>query len=258
MNDSTKTPNSFVVKLKIKLALLILSGLFIAGCVPSNPSPPAPEPTPTPFSIMVDGQVIILVPGENILPEIYEAAKSPEILENNDWVFVDGHWDLMTKGVSTPLEVEEPRLDEPVPPLYPGFPQKWQTFHMPTLGLEVDYPLDWHLETLEKGIRMESVDGSTWASVESYPNPAQTSLKVWLAESGPVLPGEVTAESEVYILGEPAFLQQVSRPKTERDPAGEYLSLWMASGEWVYLWTAWPGEQAETYDFLMYAAATLR
>jgi hypothetical protein len=245
------------MKIWIPVTIIMTMSLFLAGCFSSASLPPNPQPSPTPFTITVDGKVILLIPGENILPEIYEAAKSPEMLENNDWVFVDGYWDLMPKGVSGPLEVEEPVQNSPAVPLYPGFPQEWRTYVMSDPPLEVDHPVDWDLKILKKGMLMTAPGGSTWIGLETFPNPAQASLQVWLAEFGPGLPAEVLETSDVFILGEPALFQRVALPEKGGDPAGEYLSLWMGSGATVYHWTAWPGEQPETYDLLMYVAATL-
>ncbi len=60
---------------------------------------------PKPVSIVVNGETIHLESGVNVRPEIFEAARNPEFVANNDWVFIDGYWDVMPKGVDVPLEL---------------------------------------------------------------------------------------------------------------------------------------------------------
>ncbi len=240
-----------------KYASLLILCLILSGCAPSEPALPNPEPTPTPLTITVDGQVIELVPGVNILPEIYEAAKSPELLENVDWVFVDGYWDIMPKGVTIPLEVVEPALDAVPAPLYPGFPESWSAVAQPSSGLTFDYPADWQLEITETAVYLFPADRTFWFVIESHPNPVNASLAVWLAEYGPTQPGDILSESEETSAGNPALRQQVVFPESNGQLTGETIILWVAVGDHIVQWTAQPGDQAETHDLLTYMAATL-
>ncbi len=246
------------MKNPISIAILSLVALTLVGCGPLAPRLPDLPPTPTPITITVDGQVIVLVPGVNILPEIYEAIKSPEILEHSDWVLVDGYWDLMPKGAEIPLEVLEPLPETARPSLFPGFPETWAAFTLPGLPVSFDYPADWQIEALENGAAFAPADGSFLFRVDAYPDPVGTSLGVWLAEYGPDLPGQLLAQNEDMAAGQPVVLERVLLPGEEGSPEGEFFRLWIAQDEWVILWTAGPGERPETYDLLMYITSTLR
>lgn len=244
------------MKPSLTFILLFVIGLGLAGCQPATPS--GPQPTATALIIHVNGQAIELVPGVNVLPEIYEAAKSPGLLENSDWILVDGYWDLMPRGVQIPLEIEEPVLESADQLPFSGFPESWVSYSLPNPGFQFDYPADWQIETLAKGVLLSAPDKSFMVQVESYPNPQKASLQVWLAERGPDFPGEILAELEDAVNGKPAVRQQVMLTGPEGQASGETIYLWMASEDWVFHWTAWPGDQPETHDLLTYMASTLR
>ncbi len=238
------------MKPSIITTAVVFFGLAAVGCGTASPPTQALEPTAAASVIIVDGHIVELVPGENVLPEIYEAIKSPEILEHNDWVLVDGYWDLMPKGVEMPLEVLETIPGAADEILFPGFPENWQGYSMPGLDLEFDYPSDWQVEILEYGLQMHSDARAMQISVGSYENAVGASLVVWLAEYGPDLPGEVVAEYEETIRGQPFLRQHVLLPAAGGEPATESIRLWIGAGDRVTLWTASPGGQPEVLDIV--------
>ncbi len=129
---------------------------------------------------------------------------------------------------------------------------------MPGLDLEFDYPSDWQVEILEYGLQMHSDARAMQISVGSYENAVGASLIVWLAEYGPDLPGEVVAEYEETIRGQPFLRQHVLLPAAGGEPATESIRLWIGAGDRVTLWTASPGGQPEVVDLVMYMASTMR
>ncbi len=110
----------------ITAAVPVSFALSVVGGAPWASLPPGPEPTPTRLTITMNGKVIELVPGENLLPETSETLKAPEILKRSGWVLVDVCWDFMPKGVGLPLEVESlPEADGQHP--FPAFPENWES-----------------------------------------------------------------------------------------------------------------------------------
>ncbi len=241
----------------IKITLIFLVGAVVAGCAASGYAVPGPTPTETPVTITVDGKTIVLVPGENISPEIYEAIRSPEILENSEWILVDGFWDLMPRGVNAPLEADPPTFDPAVPPDIEGI-ESWETFASEGSGFSFQYPSGWQVIMKAESVQLVAPENRFVVRVDRFPNPAAASLTVWLAEYAPVLGGVELLSFDEAIQGIPVRRQQVMLPAAEAQPGGEHAILWIGHMYEILMWMGWPGDQPETIDLISYMASTLQ
>ena len=64
---------------------------------------------PPPVHIQVDGEVIALERGKNVHPQTYDLlVQDKGFASRMDWVFMDGMWIPLARGVEGPLVAEEP------------------------------------------------------------------------------------------------------------------------------------------------------
>ena len=95
---------------------------------------------PAAITIEVNGETIVLKSGENVAREIYDLVKdNPEFVANSDWRLIEGRWEPLAKGVTTPLEAEQLILPEGHPEFPPG--TIWVVAQGATLPIEVPIPL---------------------------------------------------------------------------------------------------------------------
>lgn len=253
-----------------------LMTLVLAGgtaCTMNGAVASAPSPEPTPVTIQVDGEMLVLIPGENISPGNHALAQDPEFNARSDWVLIDGLWEPLAPGVDVPIDIcdVEPdrypdcivfgdveRLREPTPTAMPGVPEAAQTFTDPLGRFAFDYPAGWHAMPVTPdpadGIQVmnaPSLDESTqWISFNVFLNAELASLPVWVAEHGQVWSGQVTATDEDVIMGIPVLRQWLENDTPAVGEAYVYALVWAPFGEHVLLWTAWPGDQPEMLNLL--------
>lgn len=226
-----------------------------------------------PVSIQVDGEMIVLIPGENISPDNYTLAQDSEFNTRSDWVLINGLWEPLAPGVDVPIDICDmesdrypdciafgnvERLREPTPTAMPGVPEAAQTFTDPLGRFAFDYPASWHTMPVTPdpadGIQVtnaSSLDESTqWVSFNVFLNADLASLPVWVAEHGQVWAGQVTATDEDVIMGIPVLRQRLENDTPAVGNAYVYALVWAPFGEHVLLWTAWPGDQPEMLNLL--------
>lgn len=141
-----------------------------------------------------------------------------------------------------------------------------ETFIDPLGRFALDYPTGWYTMTMtpdpSDGVRVMDTlslqEATRWVSLQVFPNPQQASLSVWIAEHGMPWPGEVTHQEEGWIHGVPVLRQRLENDDPDMGGPYVYALLWYPLGEHIVLWTAWPGEQAETLDLLERMASSLR
>ncbi len=227
----------------------------------------APSPVLTPVTIVADGETIILLAGENISPENYALAQDADFSAQVDWVLINGLWEPLAPGVEAlidicqvnPIHPDCGGMLSPTPTALTGVPEEWQTWADPAGRFSFDFPAGWHTLSVTPdpadGVQVmdaSSLDEATWwISLNIFANPEQASLSIWLAErQGQVWVGQVAEEQEDIINGVPVLRQRLENiAPTIGDPY-VYALMWQPVGEYVLLWTAWPGEEPETLNLL--------
>ena len=114
----------------VVLVLVVAGSVIYTSCVQM----------PAVVTIEVNGETVVLKPGDNVAPEIYELAKeNPEFVANSEWRLIEGRWEPLAKGVSTPLEARQLILPEG----HPEFPAEttWVIVQEAKLPIEVPLPL---------------------------------------------------------------------------------------------------------------------
>ncbi len=110
------------------------------------------------LTIQMDGKTVVLKPGEDVAPEVYELAGiDPEFAANSEWVLIEGKWEPSAKGVTTPLEAGQIIL----PDGHPEFPLDtvWLIVQGEEGPIEVPVPLDVPASWADK--YQVRVDGNT-------------------------------------------------------------------------------------------------
>jgi hypothetical protein len=217
-------------------------------------------------TIRVNGQIVVLTPGENVAPDNYALAQDADFAARADWVLINGLWEPLAPGVDMAIDICQvdpfhpdcAGLRPPTPTAMPGVPAEWQTWTDPTERLAFDYPAGWQVMP----VRLDAGDGiqvmnapspaqaTQWVRFHVFLNPDAASLPVWIAEWGPVWDGEITATDEDLLMGIPVLRQRLENEAPAVDDATVYALLWVPYGEYVLLWTAWPGDQPETINIL--------
>jgi len=217
-------------------------------------------------TIRVNGQIVVLTPGENVAPDNYALAQDADFAARADWVLVNDLWEPLAPGVDMAIDICQvdpfhpdcAGLRPPTPTAMPGVPEEWQTWTDPTERLAFDYPAGWQVMP----VRLDAGDGiqvmnapspaqaTQWVRFHVFLNPDAASLPVWIAERGPVWDGEVTATDADILMGVPVLRQRLENDAPGVDEATVYALLWVPYGEYVLLWTAWPGDQPETLNLL--------
>ncbi len=233
--------------------------------LPSEDTPFPVSSQPTPVTIMVNGESITLVPG-NVSPENYELAQTPEFNDQTEWVFVNGMWQPQPNRVTVPLEICEVDpvhlgclgLHDPTPTLMAAISPTLQTF-TDTLGrFAFDYPVGWYTlpvtPRLEDGIQLLDApllnQASRWVTFDVFTNPDKIPLSLWVSMRGAVWSGKIVAEQEDVINEVSVIRQTLQNENPTISEPYVYALIWWAQGENILLWTAWPGEQAETLNLL--------
>jgi hypothetical protein len=217
-------------------------------------------------TIRVNGQIVVLTPGENVAPDNYALAQDADFAARADWVLINGLWEPLAPGVDMAIDICQvdpfhpdcAGLRPPTPTAMPGVPAEWQTWTDPTERLAFDYPAGWQVMP----VRLDAGDGiqvmnapspaqaTQWVRFHVFLNPDTASLPVWIAEWGPALDGEIIATDEDILMGVPVLRQRLENDAPGVDEATVYTLLWMPYGEYVLLWTAWPGDRPETINIL--------
>ncbi len=89
--------------------------------------------------IQVNGQIILLEPGQNVHPQTHALLlQNPDFASRMDWIFMDGIWIPLSRGVEGPV-AEEPLLSEEAPPSGPEptpdyIPECRVTLNVPVYG----------------------------------------------------------------------------------------------------------------------------
>jgi hypothetical protein len=226
-------------------------------------------------TIRVNGQIVVLTPGENVAPDNYALAQDADFAARADWVLVNDLWEPLSPGVDiavdicqvNPLHPDCFGLRPATPTAMPGVPEEWQTWTDPAGRFAFDYPAGWHTLPVSPdpadGVQVLDApspeEASWWISFNIFPNPEQASLPVWLAEGrGRVWAGEVTAEHEAFINGVPVLCQQLENDTPSVGDPYTYALIWWPTSEYILLWTTWPGDQPETLNLLERMVSSLR
>ncbi len=86
-----------------------LSILFLVALLVGSSSSMAMGQEPPLVQIQVDGEFITLERGKNVHPQTYDLlVQDTEFASRMDWVFMDGMWIPLARGVEGPLVAEEP------------------------------------------------------------------------------------------------------------------------------------------------------
>lgn len=226
-----------------------------------------PSPEATPVTIQVEGETVILIPGENISPENYALAQDPELNTGSNWVLVDGFWEPLALGVDIAVEICQVNLIHPdcagtLPPTplaLPGVPHALQTYIDPLGRFTFDYPDGWYTLPVSPSaaagiwvLDAPSLEEATqWVSFDVFSKPEQMSLEEWLADGkGDVWAGQITESHEDLINGTPVIRQRLENNNPTTGQPYVYTLIWWPAGEYFLLWTAWPGTQPEMLNIL--------
>lgn len=142
----------------------------------------------------------------------------------------------------------------------------WQTFADPQGRFTFEYPAGWTSMGMtpdpSEGVRVMDApslqQATRWVALQVFPNSKHASLRLWVAENGPMWVGDVTGELDDSVNGVPVFRQRLENKDPSAGGPYTYALLWYPRGDWVLAWTAWPGEQIETLSLLEQMVSTLR
>jgi len=115
------------------LAVTAGSGMVMGQEPLPEGSSTATTQQPPPIPIQVDGKTVFLEPNKNVHPQTYTLlSQDPDFASQVDWVFMEGMWIPLSRGVE--MLLEKTLSEEPPPPGPEYIPECKITLNVPVYG----------------------------------------------------------------------------------------------------------------------------